>query len=50
VPDPVQDYEAARKKALAVGAKKFFLDVRRSFSDVTVEDTHDVYRISKRSS
>lgn len=25
----VQDFEAARKKALAVGAKKFFLEVRR---------------------
>jgi hypothetical protein len=27
----LQDYEAARKKALAVGAKKFFLEVRVPF-------------------
>ena len=26
----VQDFEAARKKALAVGAKKFFLEVRHT--------------------
>jgi hypothetical protein len=30
----VQDFEAARKKALGVGAKKFFLDVRTSKSHI----------------
>ena len=32
---PSQDYEAAREKALAVGAKKFFLEVGPTPSDST---------------
>ena len=34
----IKDFEAARKKALAVGAKKFFLEVRARVQIVEAKD------------
>ena len=38
-----QDFEAARKKALQVGAKKFFLEVRRSIPSVQDPSNKSMY-------
>lgn len=45
-----QDFEAARKKALAVGAKKFFLEVNLSAEYVLTRDHLPLHRISSENS
>ena len=41
-----QDFEAARKKALQVGAKKFFLEVRFGFLFSATSDSTTLCRTS----